>query len=153
MSQSQSFIVVFMPRKWMITVSAANKTSWAANSLLNNNCVFISATAFTYNQYAQFIWSPPDIKTFVKLLSRRNKERNSKTNCIWKREFPYKHIQTKLLFTFAFAITLQVFWDIATELHILHIVRGRSKIIWINSIKSVFCVGIRVFQISMTTPS
>jgi len=40
---------------------------------------------------------------------RRNKERNFKTNCIWKREFPYKHIPTKLPFTFVFAITLQVF--------------------------------------------
>jgi len=37
----------------------------------------------------------------------RNKEGYFKTNCIWKREIPYKHIPTELLFTFA--ITLQVF--------------------------------------------
>ena len=136
----------------------ANKTISAANSLLNN-CFSISATAFITNihssydrrQISRHSWNYSPTKQRREAL-RRTKEGNFKTNCIWKR-VPLQTYLSYLLFTFAFTITLSVFWDIATKLHILHIVRGRSKIIWINSIKSIFCVGIRVFQISMTTPS
>ena len=141
----QGFIIHSFSRsmKWMTTDSAAN-------SLLNNNCFSISATAFITNIHSSY--------------DRRQTSRHS-WNCSrtkQRREFQNKlHLETSFLTNISILVAVYFcFYHHAFSL-LRHCnqtpyssyCRGRNKIISINSIKSIFCVGIRVFQISMTTPS